>query len=124
MMVYGVHHFMENKKKIGEPVSTHIGQVGTTVLIPYAELIDWKTFDSQYGTQSLWSFKDQNGNLIKKFGVLSSKFRIKEGSGKSVGGHQNELRIGDVFKFNAEVKKHDEFNSKKSTLLGRLGVAK
>lgn len=121
MMVYAVHHFMENKKKAGEPVSTHIGQVGTTVLVPYAELIDWKTFDSHYGTQSLWSFKDENGNLLKKFGVLSSKFRIKEGMGKEVG---DGLKIGDVFKFNAEVKKHDVFNGQKSTLLGRLGVAK
>jgi hypothetical protein len=120
MMVYAVHYFMENKKKASEPVSTHIGQVGTTVLVPYAELIDWKTFESQFGIQSLWTFKDESGNLLKKFGVLSPKFRIKEGVGKEVGG----LRLGDIFKFNAEVKKHDVFNGQKSTLLGRLGVAK
>lgn len=120
MMVYAVHYFMEAKKKESQPQSTHVGDVGAILTIPYAELVDWKTFDSQYGTQNLWTFKDDKGNALKKFGALSAKFKIKDGIGKEIGG----FNVGDVFKFNAEIKKHDEFNGQKSTLLGRLGVIK
>jgi len=100
--------------------SDFLGQVGTKINIPYAKLTGARSGEGQYGTWYLWEFIDDQGNVLKKFGNLSDKFLVDRGTGKDLYGF-NE---GDVFAFTADVKKHEEYQGIKSTMLGRLSKLK
>lgn len=103
----------DRKEKEG---SEWIGDVGQKIKIPYAKLVDARSGDGQFGTWYLWSFVDDSGNVLKKFGTLSDKFRIEVGDGDNLLGFNK----GDVFGFTADIKKHDEYQGIKNTQLGRL----
>ena len=116
-------NFFENEKKRSAEAeerkdSQWIGSVGAKVQIPSAKLIDARSGEGEYGTWYLWTFIDSNGNILKKFGTLSDKFRIQnapEGAEDIFG-----FKKGDIFAFTAEIKKHDEYKGAKNTQLGRL----
>jgi hypothetical protein len=117
-----INYFENEKKRSAEAAerkdSQWIGNVNEKVRIPYAKLVDARSGDGQFGTWYLWSFVDDKGNILKKFGTLSEKFVIEqapEGSEDLFG-----FSKGDVFAFTAEIKKHDEYKGTKNTQLGRL----
>ena len=119
-----INYFENEKKREAKKAaladSQYIGQVGAKVNIPYAKLTGARSGEGQYGTWYLWEFVDQDGNVLKKFGNLSDKFIKEKGAGENLYGF-NE---GDVFAFTADVKKHEDYQGVKSTMLGRLSALK
>jgi hypothetical protein len=98
--------------------SEWVGSVGQKAPFPHLKLDGYRTGEGAYGVWELWSFVDDNGNSLKKFGNLPDRFKIAnapEGS-ENMGGHSK----GDIFAFTSDVKKHDEYNGIKTTQLGRL----
>lgn len=121
----GLNMFKKHKERIAKDAevkdSQWLGEVGSKIKVSNAKLVDVRSGDGQFGTWYLWSFIDQNGNSLKKFGTLSEKFRIQaapENSEDLFG-----FKKGDIFAFTAEVKNHDTYNGVKSTMLGRLSKA-
>lgn len=117
-----INYFENEKKRAAEARerkdSQWIGDVGGKVQVPYAKLIDARSGEGQFGIWYLWTFIDKEGNILKKFGTLSDKFRIEaapEGAENLYG-----FNKGDIFAFTAEIKKHDEYQGTKNTQLGRL----
>lgn len=126
ILASAINYFENEKKRQAKTKemagSVWLGNVGEKIKVPYARLDDVRTGESQYGTWYLWSFIDDNGNSLKKFGTISDKFIIDdapEGS-ENLEGYNK----GDVFAFIAQVKKHDTYNGLKSTMLGRLSMLK
>jgi hypothetical protein len=122
LLASGINYFENEKKRQAEAERTRdsqwIGNVGEKVRIPYAKLENATSGEGAYGTWFLWTFIDDNGNVLKKFGNLSDKFIIEnapEGSPELYSFHK-----GDVFAFTAEIKKHEEYKGTKNTQLGRL----
>jgi len=122
LLASGINYFENEKKRQAEAERTRdsqwIGNVGDKVRIPYAKLENATSGEGMYGTWYLWTFIDDNGNVLKKFGTLSEKFKIEdapEGAEELMGFHK-----GDVFAFTAEIKKHEEYKGTKNTQLGRL----
>ncbi|MFA5366671.1 MAG: hypothetical protein WC333_02205 [Dehalococcoidia bacterium] len=116
-------NFFENEKKRQAERNERAGSVwigvpGEKLKIPYARLTDVKSGESEWGTWYLWSFIDDKGNVLKKFGTLSEKFKIESAPENSP--ELFAFRKGDVFAFTAEIKKHDEYQGVKNTQLGRL----
>lgn len=122
LLASGINYF-ENEKKREEKAkelqgSEWIGEVGQKIKIPYAKLDGYRTGEGQFGTWELWSFIDENGNSLKKFGNLPERFKISdapEGS-ENMGGYKK----GDVFAFTSDIKKHDQYQGTKQTQLGRF----
>ena len=44
--------------------SVFLGNVGEKVKIPYAKLTDMKSGEGVYGIWYLWTFEDENGNIL------------------------------------------------------------
>lgn len=114
-LIFAVHNYQESltaKEKSNE----FIGTVGEKMLFTDLKLVRHNSFNSQFGLGHIWSFEDAAGNKLKKFGELSTAFRTAEGSGELYG----DFNKGDMFTFIADIKKHEEYNGIKSTMLGRL----
>jgi hypothetical protein len=103
-------------KKVIDMTSNWVGNIGDKIKLrlTYEGVTSG---EGQYGTWYLWSFRDENGNIFKKFGQLNEKFRIEKPL-------DSEFEKGDVFEFVAEIKEHSTYKEIKSTVLGRLSKAK
>jgi hypothetical protein len=99
--------------------SQFLGNVGEKIKIPYAILTDHRSGDSEYGVWHLWTFKDNAGNIMKKFGELPEKFKIQKAPEGSQELANNNFK-GDVFAFTSDVKKHEPYQGINITQLGRL----
>jgi hypothetical protein len=100
--------------------SVWIGKVGEKAVLRLI-LEDVKSGEGEYGTWYLWTFKDENGNIFKKFGKLNKSFIVAD----SLGGKElEEFTEGDIFEFTAEIKEHSVYKEVKTTTLGRLSKAK
>lgn len=119
-LIYAVHKYMEIQAMGEKKPSEYIGIVGEKILFTDLTLKSHRSFYSQFGEGNIWSFEDPNGNSIKKFGELSIAFRTSEGTEQLYG----EYNKGDVFTFISDVKKHEEYNGFKSTVIGRLSTPK
>ena len=117
---FGVSYYMKEKAKMekGPSTSEFIGTIGEKVLFPELTLTDHKSGEGQFGIWHLWSFEDPTGNVIKKWGELSSKFKIDATE------DDYQLNVGDKFKFISDIKKHEEHKGVKSTQIGRLSAYK
>lgn len=118
-------NFFENEKKRSAEAkerkdSQWIGNVGEKIKIPYAKLMDMRSGEGQFGVWYLWTFIDDKGNILKKFGTLDSKFRIEKAPEGSEEIGYRDFRKGDVFAFTSDIKKHDEYMGMKNTQLGRF----
>jgi hypothetical protein len=118
-------NFFENEKKRSAEAkerkdSQWIGNVDEKIKIPYAKLMDMRSGEGQFGVWYLWTFIDDKGNILKKFGTLDSKFRIEKAPEGSEEIGYRDFRKGDVFAFTSDIKKHDEYNGMKNTQLGRF----
>lgn len=116
-------NFFENEKKRAEEAkerknSEWVGQVGSKFPIQRATLTGARTGQSDFGPWYLWTFIDDSGNLYKKFGTLSDKFKIQNAPDDAE--QLFGFKKGDVFAFTAEIKKHEEYQGTKITQLGRL----
>lgn len=117
---FGVSYYMKEKAKMekGPSTSEFIGTIGEKVLFPELTLTDHKFGEGQFGIWHLWTFEDPTGNVIKKWGELSSKFKIDATE------DDYQVNVGDKFKFISDIKKHEEHKGVKSTQIGRLSTYK
>ena len=98
--------------------SQFIGNVGEKVKIKNAKLTGFNSGEGAFGTWYLWSFVDENGNIMKKFGELGDKFKVADAPEGSP--DLQYFSKGDLFSFTAEIKKMEEYRGVKTTVLGRL----
>jgi hypothetical protein len=90
------------------PETKFVGTVGQKEKLTLT-VTDIKTGNGQFGTWTLFSFVDEEGNNFTKFGTVNPKFSDSE-----------EVKVGSVIKATFEIKEHKEFNGVKRTALGRL----
>jgi len=119
-LIYAVHKYMEVLAMGEKKPSEFVGTVGEKMLFTDLTLKSHRSFVSQFGDGNIWSFEDTDGNSIKKFGELSTALRTSEGTEQLYGDYNK----GDMFTFISDVKKHEEYNGLKSTVIGRLSTPK
>jgi hypothetical protein len=100
---------IEKEKQRQEMIdnSRHVGMVGEKIEID-VKIVDTKLIGTMYGTSRLYKFKDSNGNSISWF----------------CSGRDLEAEVGDEIRIKGTVKKHDEYNGIKQTLLNRVKEVK
>lgn len=102
---------LENQKKREEeladaPESNYVGVIGERLKNVRVEVTFAKEIETMYGMSTLYAFKDALGNIFKTFY-----------SGTSI-----ELKNGDVVLLTGTVKKHNEYQGRKETMLNRIIV--
>lgn len=121
----GLNMLFKHKDRIAKESeaknSQWIGQIGEKIKFPHVKLVDARSGEGQYGVWYLWTFVDDKGNLLKKFGNISDKYKIEDAPETSE--DLFGFKKGDIFAFTAEIKNHDTYNDVKSTMLGRLSKA-
>lgn len=108
-MFYGMY-LANNKPKSN---SEYIGTLNKKYSFDKVTLDDIKHFETQFGSSSIYTFSDDAGNIIIKFGTLSEKYSTT-----------NIVEIGRVFSFNSEITKHELYRDIKQTTIGRLSKFK
>lgn len=141
MFSFAMHYMAQAKKQAERKPSNYVGVVGEKYDFVNLKVTDKRVFDSQFGTNTLWTFVDENENVIKKFGELDLSFYVGSESGEDArlkyyfenSTEQEVLRdffnnyvpkVGDLFSFTAPIKKHEEYRGVKSTLIGRTSKTK
>lgn len=107
----------EARIKAQKAISQFVGQVGKRFTVE-ATFTFGTSWDTKYGTQYLYSFKDDNGNvLVWRTGSVPM---VLNAEGKDV-----VIGRGDRVQITGTVKEHSEYKDEKQTVLTRckLGVA-
>lgn len=97
-----VERLIESRRE--KTVSQHVGTLAKRQEMVLT-LITYKYFDGDYGVRTMMRYHDEQGNVI-----------VWWASG------EQEMEPGTVVKVKATVKKHDEFNNVKQTIVSRLSV--
>lgn len=93
---------IERERKRDEMrVSEYQGEVGAKVPLTL-EFVSERHGEGQFGGWTLTIFKDQSGNMFKKFGAVPDRFKIDDG----------------VYQFTAPIKAHETYQEIKYTVLG------
>jgi hypothetical protein len=100
----------KNKSKEEQKESNWVGTVGEKVKLENLKIVHVSGFEGQWGWTSIFKLEDKDGNQFTRFGDIPDKFLV---SG-------TEVVVDSVVSFTAEIKKHDTYNDKKQTVLGRL----
>ena len=100
---------MSNHKQQIEPTSEYIGVVGEKTNMELT-IVGVFGFEGAYGRSNIYQMIDDDNNNVTKFGVINERYLV----------HGKTVTIGSVLKFNAEVKKQEEFLGKKQTTIGRV----
>jgi hypothetical protein len=108
-----INSYFQYKAKQTEPVSEFVGTVGEKVNMELT-VTGVSGFNGAYGWTNVYKMVDANNNQVTKFGTINTKFLV---SG-------NTIEEGSVLRFNAEIKKHEEFRGKKQTTIGRVAKFK
>ena len=119
-LIYATHKYLEVKAMGEKKPSEFVGTVGEKMLFTDLKLNSHRSFNSAFGQGNIWTFEDSDGNMIKKFGELAPGFRTSEGTEELY----DQYNKGDMFTFISDVKKHEEYNGLKSTVIGRLSAPK
>ncbi|UKL30051.1 hypothetical protein [Bacillus phage PK2] len=91
----------EKAPEAPKPVSEYVGSVGERINALELSVTFVKQFESEWGISTLHKFTDDAGNVFAWFS--SSK----------------TLELGNKYRMNATVKKHEEFREEKQTVLTR-----
>lgn len=84
--------------------SQHVGNVGDKIETEVT-FLGRSSFLSMYGESSIHRFKDDNGNIMIWF---------------TSSGFSEDIEYGSKIKIKATVKKHDEYQNKKQTIITRV----
>lgn len=90
------------RENAGRPESKHLGNVGDKITLDLT-VESFRYIDSQYGSTLLICYTDTDGNSVKWFASSAP-----------------EPAIGETAKLTGTVKKHDEYQGTKSTILTRV----
>lgn len=97
----------ENNKKEQEKrknVSKHVGEIGQRLKKIKAEVIFDLDKEGNYGTYTIYKFKDEEGNILTSF----------------YSGYNFRSYKGDIVEISGTVSNHDEFNGENQTVIKRL----
>lgn len=100
-------HLGEEEERQKRMTSAFQGVVGQKIKIPDVKLVNVRGFDSAYGWSEILTFSDRAGNYYKWFTNTRAKVNIN---------------LGDVVAIEATVKKHEEYNGAKSTVITRAKI--
>lgn len=94
--------------------SEYVGSVGDkiTVEVIFSREV---SFDTQFGTQYIYFFKDEAGNTL--FWKTSAMLWIND---LDENGNNIFIRKGDKIRFTATIKEHSEYKGEKQTMLQRV----
>jgi len=109
---------LEKQKEEKRMSSIHISQVGRRIELELTHTGNY-SWDSMYGTQTLYFFEDSDGNAFvwKTTSGLSREVPIEEGS--SICSYKS-VEKGEIVKIRATIKGHDEYKGQKQTTLTRV----
>jgi hypothetical protein len=117
-----IRNIVTAPKKVEIP-SNHVGEVGGKIALEVT-LKFYKHFESQFGTYSIVSMSDEQGNEIVYKGstieFLSIETRHEDGSIA----RQGYMEPGEKVKLTAKVKEHTFYQGKKQTVIGYVKKAK
>ena len=100
------NHVEKELEKANDLPSEWFGNIGSK-LEDCEVVCTFKTFcETQFGTSVLYKFRDNDGNVFKTF----------------YSGHTWEVEQEEKVRLWGTVKKHDEWNNKKETMLTRCKV--
>lgn len=121
---YGVSFYLKRKEsesKETKKPSEYVGKINEKMEFPWLKIKDFKTGEGQFGPWKMWSMEDKEGNVIKKWGELDTKFRIEGSNPDDV-----NLNVGDIVAFISEIKKHEfnNYSKQKETTIGRASMIK
>jgi hypothetical protein len=94
----------------------HVGVVGEKCHL-VLKVTGMKSGSGGYGTWTLWTMEDKDGNKFTKFGTLDEKHIIEKPE-------NTDGMIDCTIEAMFEIKKHDVYNSEKQTQLGRASKVK
>jgi hypothetical protein len=100
------------KKKYATTVSSYVGEVGKRVTLELT-LTRTHSWDTDWGTQVLYSFIDADGNVL-----------VWKTSGDGLQGGSDAVEVGDSVQLKATIKAHDEYRDVKQTKIARATVLK
>ena len=101
----------------------HIGTVGQKSEL-VLKVIAVKYGEGAYGTWSLWSLEDKDGNKFSKWGELQKKYTIIETTDADKDISEVDASIGSTIHVNAMIKDHQVYRDEKITVLGILSKVK
>lgn len=101
----------------------HIGTVGQKSEL-VLKVIAVKYGEGSYGTWSLWSLEDKDGNKFSKWGELQKKYTIIETTDADKDISEVDASIGSTIHVNAMIKDHQVYRDEKITVLGILSKVK
>ena len=93
--------------KADMPESNHVGQIGDRLKRVQVKVLYTKNIESEWGVSTLYGFQDSLGNIYKTFYSGSNWSANKD----------------DVLFIDGTIKKHDEFNGSKQTMLNRVAAS-
>jgi hypothetical protein len=93
--------------KADMPESNYIGQIGDRLKRVQVKVLYTKNIESEWGVSTLYGFQDSLGNIYKTFYSGSNWSANKD----------------DVLFIDGTIKKHDEFNGSKQTMLNRVAAS-
>lgn len=117
---------MKRKAEMGETKqpqkpSEWVGKVGEKSNFENLEVVNVRSYENQYGWQTVYKLKDKDGNIYTKFGIIGPQFIVKK---TETDPKEGELQVGDIVSGTADVKDHNEYQGVKQTILGRFSKLK
>jgi hypothetical protein len=101
------NHIRKELEKKNTLESNFVGQVGDKIVVDKVKVVWFKECFSDWGVSTLYIFVDEKtGNKFKTF----------------YSGHTWSANQGDIVTLKGTVKKHDEYNGSKDTMLTRCNV--
>jgi hypothetical protein len=100
----------KNRTKEAKKESNWVGNIGEKIKLDNLKIVHVSGYDGQWGWVSIFKLEDENGNQFTRFGDIPDKFLV----------NGEEVVVGSVVSFTAEIKKQDTYNDQKQTVLGRL----
>lgn len=101
-MIIAYEKAAKNAKNASESISNHVERIrNINVTVAYK-----REFESDFGINILYTFKDESGNIFKTF----------------YSGHTWECEINEKISITGTVKKHTEYQGIKETMLNRVIV--
>jgi hypothetical protein len=69
-----------------------------------------RTMNTAFGISYIYNMVDENNNQFIKFGTINDRYLVKG----------DKIEKGSILKFNTDIKKHNDYNGNKQTIIGRV----
>ena len=104
---------IKNQKTKELKKSDFKGTVGEKEKLENLTIKNISGFEGSFGWTNVYRLTDEKGNIYTKFGTINPRFLTKDSPVENI-------EVGAIVSFTAEIKKHDTWKEIKQTTLGRL----